>query len=516
MVTMAEFLASLIGLTAAEDIVLRVIISLIILVLGHLFIKLLMLGARNTWINGKDITKKEIKERNETLQYLQYILDAGVIVAALLYLNSGVTSEITAEFVNFLPNLLTVILIGILGFIAINLFTRVGTEFLKALGVKEYFREVGLSGGTIEYITGFVRAFLYLLLLQIALEQIGIGDTFINELVMASSWAFAFMAAGLLFWGFKDLFRDLAAGFYLKNSRMVRPGEEIRIGDETGEIQSVSLFSTTVSTDKGYTLLKPNTSIVDADLRFKRTKNDIETLEDIKNFFVPEEKTGSGPACVEMALDIFGYRAGQGEINEKLEEETVEELMKAVGDLTQEEVRTGFVEKERINSFSDELKAWFNDGSLAIITFDKEKIFSGSTGKHALAVGVEGNEILLVDPNTRSGGVYFVDGKKVRKSMGDDDGYIVLAPKGTTSHWRLKNSLLYSNKNYYEELSKTLEARLTKIMRQGRIMRDVMPNSVREYVEDWRTDRYASRLWKPMQDNEEDEVENETSKDNEQ
>ena len=510
---MAEFLASLLGLTAAEDVVIRVIISLIILVLGHLLVKLLDIGARNFWINGREITKKEIKERTETLQYLQYILDAGVIVAALLYLNAGVTSQVTSEFVNFLPKLLTVILIAILGFIAINLFTRVGTEFMKALGIKDYFREVGLSGGTVDYVTGFVRAFLYLLLLQITLEQIGIGDTFINELVMASSWAFAFMVAALVFWGFKDLFRDLAAGFYLKNSRMVRPGEEIRIGEDTGEIQQVSLFSTTVSTEKGYTLLKPNTSIVDADIRFKRTKNDIETLEDIKNFFVPEDESGSGPACAEMALDIFGYRASQEEISEKIEEDSTEEIMEAIGDLTQEEVRSGFVEKERINSFSDELKAWFNDGALVIISFDKDQIFSGSTGRYALAVGIEGDEILVIDPNTRSGGVYFVDENKVMDAMRDEDGYMIMAPKGTTSHWRLKNDLIYSNKNYYEELSKTLEARLTKIMRQGRIMKDVMPNSVREYVEDWRTDRYASRLWKPMGDENGGE-EDETTEDN--
>jgi len=503
---MADFLTSILGLTAAEDIVLQVIISLIILVIGHIFVRLLEMGARNVWVNNKDISKKEIEDRNETLQYLRYMLDAGVIVITLLYLNTGITSQVSTEFVQFLPNLLTIILIGILGFIGINIFTKIGTEFVKALGVQDYFREVGLSGGTVDYISVIVRGFLYLLLLQIALEQIGIGDTFISELVTASSWAFAFLIAALVFWGFKDLFRDLASGFYLKNSHMVRPGEEVKIGDEVGEIQEISLFSTTVSTDEGYTLLKPNKSIAKSDLRFKRTKNDIETLEDIKNFFVSEGDSGSGPACIEMALDIFGYRTSQNEIAEEMGEDGVEGLRNATQSLTKSEVRTGYVESEKISSLSNELKAWFNDGALAVVSFDKEKIFSESEGSYVLVVGIEGDELLIIDPNKRSGGVYFIEEKKIRESMEEDDGYLVMAPKGTTSHWRIKNDLIYSNTNYYEELSKTLEARLTKILRQGRIMKDVMPAEVRDYVEEWRSDRYASRLWKPKERGEDDEA----------
>ncbi len=508
---MTSFFQALLNFSSGEDVIAKLVLALLILVFGHLAVKLTGIGLRRTWIKSRELSKKEVKERNETLRYFKYLLDAFVIVFALFYLNTDLTTQISSEFVNFLPQLFSVILIGLLGLIAINISIKVATEFLKTMGVQNYFREVGLSGSTINVVAVIVKGFLYLLLLQIALKQIGIGDTFVNELVMASSWAAALLIAALLFYGFKDLFRNFAAGVYLKNSRLVRPGEEVRLEEETGEIRDIALFSTTVNTETGYTLLTPNTKIMESELKFKRTKNDIETLEEIKRYFVSEHAAFCGPASMEMVLDIFGYRHPQEEIAEEAgieEGETIEpvELAEIVESLTDEEVRTGFVEKDNIGDLGDELKAWFNDGALIVPVFDKSEVFpEADEGEYVLSVGVEEDEVLVVDPHAETGGVYFIDQQELLKAMDEDHGYIVVAPQGTTAQWRIKNDLLYSDKNYYEELSKTLEARLTKILRQGRILKDVMAPSVRNYMESWRTDRYVSRLWKPEK-GEEDEA----------
>ncbi|MFB6215499.1 MAG: mechanosensitive ion channel domain-containing protein, partial [Candidatus Aenigmatarchaeota archaeon] len=221
------------------------------------------------------------------------VLDAVLIIFALLYLNTGLTESITSELVAFLPEFVSAMLIAVLGIIAINLSVKIGGEILRIMGVENYFQEAGLSSSALNVVTAFFKGFLYLVLLQIALARIGIGNTFINELVTASSWAAAFLVAGLVFYGFKDLFQNFAAGIYLKNSRMVRPGEEVKLEDEKGEINEVSLFSTTVNTDSGYTLMTPNSRVMESDVRFKRTKSDIDTLEDIKNHFVAEKKSWS-------------------------------------------------------------------------------------------------------------------------------------------------------------------------------------------------------------------------------
>lgn len=494
---MSSFLDAFLGLTAGEDVLLRVIVAVLILVLGHIVVKLVSRAAREIW-TGEGVTRKKANHRLETIDFVSYILDAVVILTALLYLNAGITTEITASFVSFLPDLITVFLVGILGFIAINLFAKGGSRFLKRMGAQSYLRELGLSGSTIDVTALIVKAFLYILLLQVALQQIGIGDTFLSEFVTASSWAIAFLGAALLFYGFKDLFRNLAAGIYLKNSRLVRPGEEIRMDDETGKVRGISLFSTTLNTDSGYTLLKPNTTIMDSDVKFKRTKNDIETLEEIKEYFVPTRGLSSAHAVLEAAMDIFGFRVSQSEIEEHMEElDDPEKFMNAVEELSGGKLMAGYIEKEKTTDIGDEFKAWFNEGALVLPVFERSEMFHQAEGSGmVLALGVEDDGILVVDPNSSQGGVYYIDKSEMVDAMKDDHGYYVLAPEATNARWRLEKGLLYSDKNYYDELSKTLETRLTKTMRQGRILSDVMPSSVRDYLEDWRSESYVSRLWR--------------------
>ncbi len=514
-----SFFNQLLTLTQGGDALARVILTLLILLSGHLGVKLLGILVRRFWVEKGDLNKKQVEERNDTIRHLGYVLDAVVIVAALLYLNTNLTSAFSTGLAEFVPDMLSAILIGLLGFIVVNVTIKVGADFLRTIGIRNYFREVGLSGSAINFASVLLRGFLYLLIAQIALTELGIGETFIDKLVTASSWAAAFLIAALLFYGFKDLFQNFAAGIYLKNSQQVRPGEQVNLEQGKGEIREVSLFSTTIDTETGYTLLTPNARVMDSEIKFKRTKSDIDTLEDIKSYFVAQHPSYCGPASMEMALEIFGYRHSQEEIGEKAE--TTEEegtdrdkLMEAVEEMTEEEVSTAYVEYDKITDIADEFKTWFNDGAMIVPNFYKPELFpDATTGHYVLSVGVEGDEILVIDPSghTGSGGVYYVNKDRLYDAMAEFDhsrGYIIVAPEGTTAHWRIKNDLIYSDRTYYDELSKTLEARLRKIMRQGGLLKNAMPSSIKDYMEDWRTGERVTRLWKAT------EGKDETSEDN--
>lgn len=508
---MAGLLNSLLTFVSGSSTSVRIIVTLLILVLGHLAAKTVTLLARRLWVATEESTRKQVEKKEQTVQYIGYVVDSLVIAAALFYLNTQITQQLYTQMVSFLPRLLSVLLIGILGVIGINVFSKLATDFLKTIGLSNYFREAGLSKQAFNVVSIVIKAFLYLILIQIILTQLGIGQGLIKELINASSWALAFLIAGLLFYGFKDLFQNFAAGIYLKNSRMVRPGEEVRIEDESGEIREVTLFSTAVDTSSGYTVLTPNREVMESPIRLKRTKSDLETLEDITSYFVAQHPSYCGPASMEMALEIFGYRHSQDEIGEKAgttEEEgtEIEPLIDAAEELTNNEVRAAFIEYDKISDLGEEFKAWFNDGGLIIPNFYKPEIFPDATAGHfVLAVGVEGNEILVLDPSGTNGGVYYIDKDRLLEAMSEFDherGYIALAPKGTTAYWRIKNDLIYSDKTYYDDLSKTLEARLRKILRQGRILRDVMPSSLERYTEAWRSGEKITRIWRPDQEEE--------------
>ncbi|MBC5792442.1 MAG: mechanosensitive ion channel [Nanohaloarchaea archaeon] len=498
---MAQLLASLLDFGMGQNPLVRTGVALLILVLGHLGVKLVNILGKKYWANrSQELTKREVENRYEILEYLSYILDAGVLLLALLYINTGLSANVLSSLASYVPRVISAIMVAVLGFIAINLSTRLGRELLKNLGTESYMNELGLSGGSIDLLGGLLKGFLYLLLMQVALAEFGIGSTFVDELVTASSWAVAFLVAGLVFYGFKDLFENYAAGIYLKNTRNVRPGEEAEIEDEIAEVQKVSLFSTSLNTMDGRTIVVPNQKMMDSKMAFKRTQSDLETLEDIKEYFVAEKPETSGAASIVMALEIFGYRSTQEEIDEKLEESSPEEIYETVRQVTESEVKTAFIEKEKITDLSAELKTWFNDGGLASTEIEKSEIFPESDGKQfVLCVGVENREVLVVDP-VKNGGVYYVEREKLQDAIVDDSGYYVFAPQGTTAFWRIKNDLIYSDRNYYDELSKTLESRLTKIMRQGRLMQESMPESVSSYMEKWRKNGDVTRLWSPNED----------------
>lgn len=508
---------SLLSLTTSQQPLIHILVTLLILAGGHLVVKTLKLGVRKIWLTGKDdATKKWIKQREQKVELGGNILDAGVITTSLLYLNTSITTQLFEGLQGYLPRLFTVLLIGVLGVTVINIATQVMRNFLQTTGVRNYIRETGLSINSIKLLVGSFKAFLYLLLFQVLISRLDIGNTFVSEIITASSWAIALLVAGLLFYGFKDLFHNFAAGVYLKNSRIVRPGEEVKVDDESGEIKDVSLFSTTVNTNSGYTVLAPNSEIMDKQLKFKRAQSDLDTLEDISSYFVAERSGYSAAASLEMSLEVLGFRKGQDEIQEKIKEQEageeegeyteVDKIQETVSELTNHKLNSAWIEKDKISDISDELKTWFNDEGLVVLRMQKDLAGEEEEEGYVLATAVEGEEVLLVDPVER--GVYYVHKDKLERALNmEEGGYLAVAPEGTTSFWRIKNSLIYSEKkDYDDELSKTLESRLRKIARQGRIIKSITPEAMKEYIEKWRADETSALLWTPEKGDKSDET----------
>lgn len=500
-------LSQLAGFLTAEALPIRLAVSLLILILGHLAVRIYRRGATSFLIERKeDANRKTLQRIRGKIQYSVYVLNASVIAAALFYLNADVSRDIYSGFISALPNIFSIVLILVLGVIGVNIVTKLATDFFKTVGFRSYIRNAGVSQEILQVSEMILKGILYLLILQFILTQANLAESTIQEFVTAASWALALLLAGLLFYGFKDLFQNLAAGLYLKNSRAVRPGEQVKFGEETGELQNVSTFSTEIDTQDGYSLMAQNREIMSSHFKFKKSKSDLDTLEEIIQYFVTDKEGSTGPATMEMALDILGYSVKQDEFSEKASDEdsdqedgeiTEEDLMQTVEDITEGDVLTAWIESDHISDAGNEFKTWFNDGGLVVPAFDKSKVLPSEDGSEfAVVVGVEGTEVLIMDPSRSSGGVYYINKDRLLDAM-EDHGYMVLAPVGTRSEWRVKNDLIYSDKSYYDELSKNLENRLRKIVRQGSILKDVMPEQVQKYTEEWKSDEKVSRVWKP-------------------
>ena len=174
--------------------------------------------------------------------------------------------------------------------------------------------------------------------------------------------------------------------------------------------------------------------------------------------------------------------------------------------LTKNEVKGLFVPYKEILNLRDEVKAWLSEGGLVVLNFYKAMLFPGvkKDQKHAvLCIGVEGDELLIIDPNKETGGVYLVNYKDMERAMGPiegaERGYVAYAPRGTKAYWRVKNKLVYSNPIHYDELSKGIERKLKQIFRESKLVKDVFPEYVREFLDEFKTaeSEKIQRLWKP-------------------
>ncbi len=487
----------------------RVLLALVILIVGLLLARIAASLTQKMWENRVKQAEEHIdklRERQRSPDKLvQYLIIVITLVLSLVTINARILAQfegLTDQVATFT----TAVLLFVLGVILVKGLMVGVRSFINNLELRGQVETIGMSPKFLDaFLTG-VKFLLYLVVVQIAIAHLGLFTTDVIDITLtAATWGVILLLAALGFFGFKDLIQNYAAGIYLRGADVLEPGKRIRLGEESGEVRDISTFSTTVATDSGYFMLSPNKELMSKDILFKRVKAEIETLEDIKDFFVGGTTPRQGPASTEMALNIFGFDVTQGDISENVEEPPEPEALgEVIEKLTQKEVRTAFVEQDKITDVADEFKIWFNNGALLIPYFDKSLLFPGSDAdSYVLCVGVEGEEILVVDPSNSSGGVYYVDRAEMSRAMmaQDNGGYLVLAPRGTTAFWRIKNDLTYSSISLYQQLSKSLEMQLSKILRSGRVLKHIIPDSVEDFTENWREEGAVTRMWAPDERN---------------
>ncbi|MFB6076619.1 MAG: mechanosensitive ion channel domain-containing protein, partial [Candidatus Nanohaloarchaea archaeon] len=165
-----------------------------------------------------------------------------------------------------------------------------------SLGMRAHLETVGVSPKLFDMLLAGMKLFFYLVVVEIAIVQLGVSARILDTTLVAMSYGVVLLLVLLGFFGFRDLVRNYAAGIYLRGSEVLKPGKRVKVDDEAGEIREISTFATTITTDSGYFLLSPNHRLMNSDILFKRVSADIETLEDIKDYFVTEDSAYRGAA----------------------------------------------------------------------------------------------------------------------------------------------------------------------------------------------------------------------------
>ena len=486
-------------------------ITLLIIIIGYILSKLGSVIITSIQSKRDTITLKQ----RAVVKNFRYLVMIFSIIAALLYLKADVLKEfifltnfITKTY-ELLPDMIIAILLIVLAIVIVNLITFAFRRFFDTMGITEFMieqdREYVLNG-----ILYSVRVVLYLLMALILLNMFGVN---IGGIISAFGLIFYALLGLLLlyiFFGTRIFVENFIAGIYLKTSKTFKLGQKIRVGDADGKIKSISNQGITVKTDYGYSVFIPNKEFVRKEIAFKSIETDLDTLKKIKSYFVEQKPSYCGPASASMILKIFGYNASQTKLGDLCKTEVGKgthpsTMIRVVEDFTKKGVRGAWIDIDHIIDLKNEIRLWLNEGALVIVDYKKNMLFPSAKKAHySVIVAVEGDELVVLDPSGKKGGVYLAEIEKVHRGMDTYSellkgkrGYIAFAPEGSTAYYRIEEGLIYSDPSLYKDLSNKLKKELFRLTEKSEMLENILPIKVKKFIRKWKEKEKIARLWKP-------------------
>ena len=224
--------------------------AIMIMILGFIISKLLTtllkkllkvigvdkLGDRLQAIDVVADAEVEISLSTVIAQILYYLLMLIVLVAATDVLGMAVVSNLVAQAIAYIPNLLAAIIILIIGVILADMLKGFVVVACRSFAIPA----AGMIGSIVFW-------FVFISILISALSQAQIDTEFIiaNLSILLAGLAFAFaLAYGL---AARPLLGGFLAQFY--NRGKINPGDRIRIEEHEGIVLSIDRASLTLNVD---------------------------------------------------------------------------------------------------------------------------------------------------------------------------------------------------------------------------------------------------------------------------
>src|SRR5947209_3335475 len=143
------------------------------------------------------------------------------------------------------------LLVGALIFAAALLLSRTLSALLQRRIAKRAYLDPGLR-----YTLGRLTQYLIIAIGVLVGLSFGVGLNLTSIAVI-----FTALSVGIGF-GLQYLAADIASGFILLFERPVRVGDRVTIGDDEGDVQSINLRTTVVTTNNRVSIIVPNSKLV--------------------------------------------------------------------------------------------------------------------------------------------------------------------------------------------------------------------------------------------------------------
>jgi len=425
------------------------------------------------------------------------------LIVALNFLEVNAAKVILQNLIELTPSVIILLLLLLLGFIVVTLVVDIVKAALLRIRFDDYLHELGISQDIMNGVFSAIKALLFLVILSASLNYSQISVPFIDNILTGLIYGVIVLSTAVAFFAFREPFENFFKGMYVEKN-LLKPGQTIRLGENIGEVVTVTNHGVLMRLPTGYDLMVPNREVMKQDIYIKRTKQDVGRLEAIRGNFIAQLPSHCGPASASMMLSFFGYTIVQDDLGRLAQTKTPggtapKKLIAAVHRLSKSAVKGALVKYDEIHNLRDELKTWLAEGALVILWFNKPALFKTKRGRghYVLCVGIEGDEIIIMDPSRATAGVYLIDYRMFEEAMSEFDkkrGYLVFAKKGTSAFWRLSEGLIYSDITAYKELSKSFERYLKKLIRRNATINDLLSEHVFKAMGG---DKKPQRVWKP-------------------
>jgi hypothetical protein len=494
-----------------NDTTMRLLTSLAIIIIGFLISKIgssliISFSKKKETINVKHVRNVKI---------FRYLVMIFTISIALLYLQVDLIKDITiiGDFItntyNLLPSILLVILLLVLAMTIVNLIIFGLRRTFDATGITDFMmdqkKDYFLKG-----ILVFVRFVLYIFTGLFLLNLLGINISGVTAAIGYFFYGLMGLVFLYIFFSTRTFVENFISAIYIRSSNSFKLGQKIKIDDIEGSIKSISNQSVIIKSDYGFATSIPNREFLKKEVSFKNIETDLDTLEKIKSYYVEQKPSYCGPASVSMVLKIFGFNETQSKIGDLSKTKVgsgthPRVLVKVTQDLTKNKVKGAWVDVNHITDLKDEIRLWLNEGGMVIVDYKKKILFPEAKAAHySVCVAVEGDELVILDPSGKKGGVYLADAEKVYRGMDTYSelikgkrGYIIFAPEGTTAFHRIEEGLIYADPSLYKDLSNKLKKELFKLTEKSELLETVLPLRVKNFIRKWSEKDRIARLWRP-------------------
>ncbi len=460
-----------------------VLLALGIVILGLIVTNIVagLLSRINAWL--KIFSQKWMQKALRTFRSVVFVF---LLVWALYYLDPFFVIVLWTRVLQYLPSILAMLILWLLGYIILTLlFYFVNKVFLRY--IDDYLEDLDISENAVKMVIGAFKWIVFLIYATLTLNVIDASLVVAN--VIVTGVVLAVVILGMFFVGFS--FKERVANFLLMpyvRSVLLKPGQKVKFDGQQGEVVEINRHGVVLGNKKKMKILIPHTVVIKEKLELSVPREDLGHLEELVKNYVVQLPSHCGPASVSMMLNFFGYKVSQEKlaklsgltIRPKNERHNFKKnygtdppgLIKAVEKVTKKNVKGAYVKYADIQSLTEELKAWLSEGALVLLWYKRPILFpmrKSQAGHFVLAVGMEGKNILVMDSSIHTPGVFLIDSELMENAMAEFEkqrGYIVFAKRGTPAFWRIENDLVFGDVSLYEDLSKTVEKELMKVLRQ--------------------------------------------------